>query len=66
MNDIFDHPLSRFGVGLPQFSERRSERGAEVLQVGSLRRVLMHHDFEITTFGIPISGWSVGRNSFAK
>ncbi len=54
VNDIFDHPLSRFGVGLPQFSERRSERGAEVLQVGNLRRVLIHHDFEVTTFGIPI------------
>src|SRR5262249_33030076 len=32
VNDIFEHPLSRFGVGLPQFSERRSERGPEVLQ----------------------------------
>jgi signal transduction histidine kinase len=59
VHDIFDHPLSRFGVGLPQFSERRSERGAEVLQVGSLRRVLMHHDFELTTFGIPIGEGSV-------
>jgi len=59
VNDIFDHRLSRFGVGLPQFSERRSERGAEVLQVGTLRRVLMHHDFEVTTFGIPIGEGSV-------
>jgi signal transduction histidine kinase len=59
VNDIFDHPLSRFGVGLPQFSERRSERGAEVLQVGNLRRVLIHHDFEVTTFGIPIGEGSV-------
>ncbi len=59
INDIFDHPVSRFGVGLPQFSERRSEVGAEVLQVGSLRRVLMHHDFEVTAFGIPIGAGSV-------
>ena len=59
VNDIFDHPLSRFGVGLPQFSERRSERGAEVLQVGTLRRVLMHHDFDVATFGIPIGEGSV-------
>jgi signal transduction histidine kinase len=59
VHDIFDHPLSRFGVGLPQFSERHSERGSEVLQVGSLRRVLMHHDFELTTFGIPIGEGSV-------
>src|SRR5437867_3373898 len=59
INDIFDHPVSRFGVGLPQFSERRSEVGPEVLQVGSLRRVLMHHDFEVTAFGIPIGEGSV-------
>ena len=59
VHDIFDHTVSRFGVGLPQFSERRSERGSEVLQVGSLRRVLMHHDFELTTFGIPIGEGSV-------
>jgi signal transduction histidine kinase len=59
VHDIFDHTISRFGVGLPQFSERRSERGSEVLQVGSLRRVLMHHDFELTTFGIPIGEGSV-------
>ena len=59
VRDIFDHQLSRFGVGLPQFNERRSERGSEVLQVGSLRRVLMHHDFEVTTFGIPIGEGSV-------
>ena len=59
VHDIFDHIVSRFGVGLPQFSERRSERGSEVLQVGNLRRVLMHHDFELTTFGIPIGEGSV-------
>src|SRR5205823_8053644 len=59
VHDIFDHTVSRFGVGLPQFSERRSERGSEVLQVGSLRRVLMHHDFELTTFGNPIGDGSV-------
>lgn len=59
INDIFDHPVSRFGVGLPQFSERRSGVGPEVLQVGSLRRVLMHHDFEVTAFGIPIGEGSV-------
>jgi len=59
VHDIFDHPVSRFGVGLPQFNERRSEVGAEVLQVGSLRRVLMHHDFEVTAFGVPIGEGSV-------
>ena len=59
VHDIFDHPLSRFGVGLPQFSERRSEVGREVLQVGSVTRVLLHHDFELTMNGIPIAEGSV-------
>ena len=59
INDVFDHPVSRFGVGLPQFSERRSGVGSEVLQVGSLRRVLMHHDFQVTAFGVPIGQGSV-------
>ncbi len=59
IRDIFDHPVSRFGVGLPQFSERRSEGGREVLQLGSLRRVLLHHDFELTAWGRPIGEGSV-------
>jgi nitrogen fixation/metabolism regulation signal transduction histidine kinase len=59
VRDIFDHPLSRFGVGLPQFTERRSDVGVDVLQVGSLRRVLLHHDFEVMVAGIPIGEGSV-------
>ena len=59
IRDIFDHPVSRFGVGLPQFSERRTEVGHEVLQLGSLRRVLLHHDFEVTVGPIPIGEGSV-------
>ncbi|MEO6260465.1 MAG: ATP-binding protein [Thermoanaerobaculia bacterium] len=59
VHDIFDHPLSRFGVGLPQFSERRSEVGREVLQLGNMTRVLLHHDFELTMNGIPIAEGSV-------
>jgi len=59
VHDIFDHPLSRFGVGLPQFSERRPEAGREVLQIGSLTRVLLHHDFDLTIGGIPIAEGSV-------
>ena len=59
IRDIFDHPLSRFGVGLPQFTERRSDVGVDVLQVGSLRRVLLHHDFEVMVAGIPIGEGSV-------
>ncbi len=59
VRDIFEHPVSRFGVGLPQFSERRSDVGHEVLQLGSLRRVLLHHDFEVTVGGIPIGEGSV-------
>ena len=59
VHDIFDHPLSRFGVGLPQFSERRREPGGEVLQIGSLTRVLLHHDFDLTIGGIPVAEGSV-------
>ena len=59
IRDVLDHPLSRFGVGLPQFSERGSEQGQETLQLGALTRVLIHHDFELTVFGIPIAEGSV-------
>jgi len=59
VHDIFDHPLSRFGVGLPQFSERRRETGGEVLQMGSMTRVLLHHDFDLTIGGIPVAEGSV-------
>jgi len=59
VHDIFDHPLSRFGVGLPQFSERRREPGGEVLQIGNLTRVLLHHDFDLTIGGIPVAEGSV-------
>ncbi|MEA2492030.1 MAG: two-component system, NtrC family, nitrogen regulation sensor histidine kinase NtrY, partial [Acidobacteriota bacterium] len=48
-------PMSRFGVGLPQFNEPASEESAEVLKVGSLRRVLTHHDFDITVLGTTIA-----------
>ena len=38
--------ISRFGVGLPQFTEvEAEEEGNETLQVGSLTRELLHHDF---------------------
>jgi len=59
VHDIFDHPLSRFGVGLPQFSERGREPGGEVLQIGSVTRVLLHHDFDLTIGGIPVAEGSV-------
>jgi signal transduction histidine kinase len=59
IRDVLDHPLSRFGVGLPQFSERGAQQGQEFLQVGALTRVLIHHDFELTVFGIPIAEGSV-------
>src|SRR5438270_7976806 len=59
VHDLFDHPLSRFGVGLPQFSERRREPGGEVLQIGSVTRVLLHHDFDLTIGGIPVAEGSV-------
>ncbi|HJT17770.1 MAG TPA: hypothetical protein VJ853_10295, partial [Thermoanaerobaculia bacterium] len=59
VRNIFGRQISRFGVGLPQFSERASATGSEVLQVGSLRRVLMHHDFQLSAFGFPIGQGSV-------
>jgi signal transduction histidine kinase len=59
IHDIFDRPLSRFGVGLPQFSERGAEVDQEVLQLGSLTRELLHHDFELTMNGIPMAEGSV-------
>ena len=59
IRDVLDHPLSRFGVGLPMFSERNAQQGQETLQVGALTRDLIHHDFELTVFGIPIAEGSV-------
>jgi PAS domain S-box-containing protein len=58
ISDILDHPISRFGVGLPQFSERHAS-DREVLQVGSLTRDLLHHDFSLTAYGMTIAEGSV-------
>ena len=52
-------PISRFGVGLPQFDEQGSDVGREVLQVGSLTKVLIHHDFDVTALGTTIANGSV-------
>ncbi|HSP15982.1 MAG TPA: ATP-binding protein [Thermoanaerobaculia bacterium] len=52
-------PISRFGVGLPQFDDRASTVGREVLQVGALRRDLIHHDFELTAWGTIIATGSL-------
>jgi signal transduction histidine kinase len=51
--------ISRFGVGLPQFTERGENPGREVLQVGRVTRVLLHHDFDVTLFGTTIALGSV-------
>jgi signal transduction histidine kinase/HAMP domain-containing protein len=58
-DDFTGRTISRFGVGLPQFSERGSAVGREILQVGSLTRVLLHHDFDVTAFGTTIGRGSV-------
>jgi signal transduction histidine kinase len=50
--------LSRFGVGLPQFDEDASGE-SEILEVGRIRRVLMHHDFDVTALGTTIGFGSV-------
>jgi signal transduction histidine kinase len=52
-------PISRFGVGLPQFDEQSSSEEGEVLQFGSIRRVLLHHDFDVTVLGTTIGTGSV-------
>jgi len=51
-------PISRFGVGLPQFDETTAG-DSEILEVGRIRRVLMHHDFDVTALGTTIGLGSV-------
>jgi signal transduction histidine kinase/HAMP domain-containing protein len=52
--------ISRFGVGLPQFDEQTTTgTGGEILQVGNIKRVLLHHDFEVTALGTTIGLGSV-------
>jgi signal transduction histidine kinase len=58
-DEFTGNPISRFGVGLPQFTERKSGLGREVLQVGRLTRVLLHHDFDVTAWGTTIALGSV-------
>jgi signal transduction histidine kinase/HAMP domain-containing protein len=50
--------MSRFGVGLPQFGEDTAGE-SEILEVGRIRRVLMHHDFDVTAVGTTIGLGSV-------
>ncbi|MCU1246250.1 MAG: kinE 2, partial [Acidobacteria bacterium] len=52
-------PISRFGVGIPQFTEGGSGGDREVLQVGTLSRVLLHHEFDVTAWGTTIALGSV-------
>ncbi|MEO8034165.1 MAG: hypothetical protein ABI837_07005, partial [Acidobacteriota bacterium] len=59
VSDILGRRISRFGVGLPQFSDRDSPAGREVLQVGTFTRVLLHHDFDLTAYGLTIATGSV-------
>jgi len=58
-DEFTNSPISRFGVGLPQFTERGSGIGHEVLQVGRVTRELLHHDFDITAWGTTIALGSV-------
>ncbi|HEX7190917.1 MAG TPA: hypothetical protein VF381_05020, partial [Thermoanaerobaculia bacterium] len=51
--------ISRFGIGLPQFTERGNGGTSEVLKVGKVTRVLMHHDFDVTAWGTTIALGSV-------
>jgi signal transduction histidine kinase/HAMP domain-containing protein len=58
-DEFTQSPMSRFGVGLPQFDEQETSEEGEVLQVGSIRRVLLHHDFDVTVLGTTIGVGSV-------
>ncbi|HUF18978.1 MAG TPA: ATP-binding protein [Thermoanaerobaculia bacterium] len=52
--------ISRFGVGLPQFTEveAEEEEEEETLQVGTLTRELLHYDFTLN-----VAGETIGRGS---
>ncbi|HVR41656.1 MAG TPA: HAMP domain-containing protein, partial [Thermoanaerobaculia bacterium] len=58
-DEITRSPLSRFGVGIPQFSETVTGGRGEVLQVGSFTRALLHHDFDVTALGTIVALGSV-------
>ncbi|HVT03907.1 MAG TPA: ATP-binding protein, partial [Thermoanaerobaculia bacterium] len=51
--------LSRFGVGLPQFPERQTEVGSEMLQMGGMTKELLHFNFDVTRNGSPAGSGSV-------
>ncbi|HEX2831369.1 MAG TPA: ATP-binding protein [Thermoanaerobaculia bacterium] len=51
--------MSRFGVGLPQFDEQSPSEQGEVVQVGRVRTVLLHHDFDVMVFGTTVGLGSV-------
>jgi signal transduction histidine kinase len=51
-------PISRFGVGLPPFQEKTTGE-SEVVELGRIRWVLMHHDFDVTALGTTIGLGSV-------
>jgi signal transduction histidine kinase/HAMP domain-containing protein len=50
--------MSRFGVGLPPFGEDSSGE-SEILEFGRSRRVLLHHDFDVTALGTTVGFGSV-------
>ena len=52
-------PLSRFGTGLPQFPETGTASGEETLQLGTMTRELLHHDFIIIERGHELATGSV-------
>jgi signal transduction histidine kinase/HAMP domain-containing protein len=51
--------ISRFGVGLPQFDEQSSSDEGETVQLGRVRTVLLHHDFDVMVFGTTVGLGSV-------
>ncbi len=58
-DDFRRAPISRFGVGLPQFEEKISSNSEEIFELGTIRRDLMHHDFDVTALGTIVGLGSV-------
>ncbi|HEY0371376.1 MAG TPA: ATP-binding protein [Thermoanaerobaculia bacterium] len=59
VRDEFTHrTISRFGVGLPQFDED-VDVDSEVVELGRMSRILVHHDFDLTALGTTIGLGSV-------
>ncbi len=58
VNDLAGNRLSRFGVGLPQFSEGGADE-QETLRVGKMTRELLHYPFQLRAAGAIVARGTV-------